>query len=74
MGRVRTHHTLRRPRPQGGAVVLDYVESTDWRGWYAHEFDWTGRYVAVRRCGSQEVLDALGADAAQFSEPRRSQQ
>ena len=74
MGRVRTYHTLRRPQPHGGAVVLDYVESGDWRGWYAHEFDWNGRYVAVRRCDSQEILHALGADPDQFSEPRRSQQ
>jgi len=43
-------------------VVLDYIESPHWRGWYAHEFDWTGRYVGVRRCPTEEVLDALSDD------------
>jgi hypothetical protein len=62
MGRVRTYHTVRRPREHGGAIVLDYIESSDWRGWYAHEFDWTGRYLGVRRCASEEVIDVLGDD------------
>jgi hypothetical protein len=62
MGRVRTYHTLRRPGEHGGAVVLDYIESPHWRGWYAHEFDWTGRYVGVRRCPTEEILDALSDD------------
>ena len=43
-------------------MVLDYIESRHWRGWYAHEFDWTGRYVGVRRCPTEEVLDALSDD------------
>jgi hypothetical protein len=68
MGRVRTHHTLRRPREQGGAIVLDYVESPEWRGWYAHEFDWAGRYVGVRRCATEEVLDGLGDHPAKRRE------
>jgi hypothetical protein len=45
--------------------VLDYVESPHWRGWYAHEFDWTGRYVSVRRCPSEEVLAALAEEGAE---------
>ena len=68
MGRVRTYHTLRRPGEHGGAVVLDYIESPHWRGWYAHEFDWTGRYVAVRRCPSEEVLAALAEEGVDEAE------
>ena len=67
-GRVRTYHTLRRPRPHGGAVVLDYVESMHWRGWYAHEFDWNGRYVSVRRCPSEEILATLADEETEGRE------
>jgi hypothetical protein len=58
--------------------VLDYVESSSWQGWYAHSFDWAGRYEGVRRCAPAEVRDVLIGQAepasGQFSEPRRSQQ
>lgn len=67
-GRVRTYHTLRRPRPHGGAIVLDYVESVHWRGWYAHEFDWNGRYLSVRRCPSEEILSTLSDEGTEGRE------
>ena len=50
-------------------MVLDYIESRHWRGWYAHEFDWTGRYVGVRRCPTEEVLDALSDDETMYRPP-----
>jgi hypothetical protein len=57
-------------------TVFDYLECPEWRGWYAHDFDWAGRYLRVRRCMPEEVRAELesGEPGAQFSEPKRSQQ
>jgi hypothetical protein len=78
VSRVRTHVSLRRSRDDGGTTVLDYVDSSSWQGWYAHDFDWAGRYQRVRRCTPAEVRDVLVGDPEpdldQLSEPRRSQQ
>jgi hypothetical protein len=78
VSRVRTHVSLRRARADGGATVLDYVDTASWQGWYAHEFDSGGHYEQVRRCTPAEVRAVLIGDPepgpVQFSEPRRSQQ
>jgi hypothetical protein len=57
-------------------TVFDYVECPEGRGWYAHDFDWAGQYLRVRRCEPDEVRAELeaGRPAGQFSEPKRSQQ
>jgi hypothetical protein len=75
VSRVRTHASLRRARPGGGATVLDYIESPEWRGWYAHDFDSGGHYLRLRRCTPDQVRELLAEKRpSQFSEPRRSQQ
>lgn len=60
---METAYSLAHERPDGTAVVFDFVVGGESSSWWQHEFDAEGSYVSVRPGAVDDIRDEL-AEAA----------
>lgn len=57
---METVTTVTMPRPAGAGTIFDYVVGAAQTGWYQHDFDPNGCYVAVAPCDVSDVRAQIG--------------
>jgi len=60
---VETVYSLAHERPDGAAVVFDFVIDPSAVGWYRHAFTPAGSYVSLDRAGVDDIRGELGSGA-----------